>query len=147
LKRSNSTTKKLIGIEQRFRVVSDPSQELYRQEGKASDVIYIITKKTEFVNCMAFTGAFMRNIPVTDNKGQKSNLYEAFDDNGKIKEGWILDESMNNDDFLFNVEMQLRLLIKKSNGNYRDPLMGKKTTLGRMAFQFRTWMPEMYESR
>lgn len=89
----------------------------------------------------------MRNIPVTDNKGQKSNLYEAFDDNGKIKEGWILDESMSNDDFLFNVEMQLRLLIKKSHGNYRDPLMGKKTTLGRMAFQFRTWMPEMYESR
>jgi hypothetical protein len=36
---------------------------------------------------MSFTGAYLRNIPVADNNGIKSNLYEAFDDKGVIKEG------------------------------------------------------------
>jgi hypothetical protein len=36
---------------------------------------------------MSMAGAFMRNIPVTNDKGEKSNLYEAFDENGSIKSG------------------------------------------------------------
>ena len=146
-KRKNEVTKKLVGIESRFRLVGDPSQELYRQEGKFTEIAYIITKKTEFVNVMAMAGAYLRNIPVTDNEGKKSNLYEAFTEDGKIKDGWVLDPKESNDDFLFRVEMQLHRLVQKSHGNYKDPLMAKSTILGQMAMQFRTWMPEMYKSR
>jgi len=146
-RRSNPTTKKLIGIEKRFRLVSDASQELYRQEGKLTDIAYIITKKTEFINIMSMAGAYFRNIPVTDDQGNKSNLYEAFDENGSIKDGWILDDKLSNEKFLFNVDMAIHRLIQKSHGNYSDPMMFKKHIFGRMAMQFRTWMPEMFNSR
>ena len=145
--RKNKSTKKLIAVEKLFHCVEDPSQELYQQQGKSGEIAYIITKKTEFVNIMALSGAFLRNIPVTDNNGKKSNLFEAIDENGKIKEGWILDEKKSNNQFLFDVSMMLHELIKKSHGNYKDKLMGKKTILGQMAFQFRTWMPEMFRAR
>ena len=146
-RRKNDVTKKLVSIENRFRLVGDPSQELYRQEGKFTEIAYIITKKTEFFNVMAMAGAYLRNIPATNDKGEKSNLYEAFDENGKIKSGWTLDDKRSNDDFLFQVELSLHRLIQKSHGNYKDPLMAKKTIVGQMAMQFRTWMPEMFNSR
>jgi hypothetical protein len=38
-------------------------------------------------------------------------------------------------------------LRKKTHGNYTDPLKIKATVIGRMAMQFRTWIPEMYEAR
>ena len=38
-------------------------------------------------------------------------------------------------------------LKHKIHGNYGDRLKGKENILGRMAFQFRTWMPEMYNAR
>lgn len=86
-KRKSEVSKKLVSIENRFRLVGDPSQELYRQEGKFTEIAYVITKKTEFFNVMAMAGAYLRNIPATNDKGEKSNLYEAFDENGKIKSG------------------------------------------------------------
>jgi len=145
--RKNKTTKKIIAIEKLFSCVEDPSQELYSEQSKLTETAYIITKKTEFVNIMSMTGAFLRNIPVTNNKGEKSNLFEAIDENGKIKEGYKLHDKKSNDQFLFDVSMMIHELIKKSHGNYKDKLMGKKTVLGQMAFQFRTWMPELYRSR
>lgn len=38
-------------------------------------------------------------------------------------------------------------LKHKIHGNYGDRLKGKENILGRMTFQFRTWMPEMYNAR
>lgn len=85
--RKSKNTKKLINIEKRFHLVEDASQEIYKEESKFGEVVYVIVKKTEFLNVMSMAGAFMRNIPVTNDKGEKSNLYEAFDENGNIKAG------------------------------------------------------------
>ena len=145
--RKSKNTKKLINIEKRFHLVEDASQELYKEENKFGEVVYVIVKKTEFLNVMSMAGAFMRNIPVTNDKGEKSNLYEAFDENGNIKAGWKLSDTKSNEDFLLDVDLRMLKLKHKIHGNYGDRLKGKENILGRMAFQFRTWMPEMYNAR
>ena len=106
-----SITKKLISIEKKFKLVSTAADELYKQDSKFADKLYIITKKVEFYNIMNFSGAYLRNIPVTDNMGKASNLFEAFDENGNIKEGWVLSNKKSNDDFLFDVNVALNKLI------------------------------------
>ena len=145
--KNKSNTKRLIAIEKRFKLVEDTSQELYARGSSAIDGIYIITKKTEFINVMSFAGAFMRNIPVKNDRDEDSNLFEAFDDKGNIKSGWKLSDTKSNDEFLLDVDLRMLQLKHKIHGNYGDKLMGKEKILGRMLFQFRTWMPEMFNAR
>jgi len=143
----SKTTRKLIGIEKFFHLVEDPSQELYQSKNKFLGGAFIITKKTEFINVMSMAGAFLRNVPVTNDKGEKSNLFEAFDTDGNIKDGWKLSDTKTNDQFLMDVNMRMRKIKHKIHGNYGDRLKGKETIFGRMAFQFRTWMPELFNAR
>lgn len=143
----SNTSRKLIGIEKFFNLVDDASQELYSTQNKFGDVVYVITKKTEFINVMSMAGAFLRNIPVKNDKGEVSNLFEAFDNDGSIKKGWKLSDTKSNEEFLIRVSLDLIKVRDMTHGNYRDKLKGKEGILGRMAFQFRTWMPEMYRAR
>ena len=143
----SKTTRKLIGIEKFFHLVEDANQELYQHKDKFTEGAFIITKKTEFINVMSMAGAFLRNIPVKNDKGEVSNLFEAFDENGNIKEGWKLSDTKTNEQFLLDVDLRMRKIKHKIHGNYGDRLKGKETIFGRMAFQFRTWMPEMYNAR
>lgn len=144
---NSKNTKKIIALEKRFKLVEDASQELYQRQNKFGDVVFIITRKTEFLNVMSMAGAFMRNIPVTNDKGERSNLYEAFDENGSIKKGWKLSDTQSNEQFLLDVDLRMSKLKSRIHGNYTDKLRGKENILGRMAFQFRTWMPEMFNAR
>ena len=127
--RKSKNTKKLINIEKRFHLVEDVSQELYKEENKFGEVVYVIVKKTEFLNVMSMAGAFMRNIPVTNDKGEKSNLYEAFDENGNIKTGWKLSETKSNEDFLLDVDLRMLKLKHKIHGNYAIDSKAKKIFL------------------
>lgn len=109
----------MIGIERALDIQEEQQNELFDlSTSKFINAAYKINKKTEFVNMMSFTGAYLRNIPVVDNNGVKSSLYEAFDDKGQIKDGWKLSENQSNKDFLFDVQINLKKLLVKSHGNY-----------------------------
>lgn len=146
-KKESPLKSKLIALEKRFSLVEDASQELYQRVDGLGKVVYVIVRKTEFVNVVSMATAMMRNIPVKNDKGEVSNLYEAFDNNGNIKEGWKLSEEMSDSDFLAEVAIRIRRIKHKTQGNYGDKLKGKEHLFGRMIFQFRTWMPEMYNAR
>ena len=138
----------MIGIEKSLDIQEEQQNELFELgTSKFIEAAYKINKKTEFVNMMSFTGAYLRNIPVTDNNGVKSNMYEAFDDKGNIKDGWKLSETKSNKDFLFDVQINVKKLLVKSHGNYWTKMKGKEQLMGRALLQFRSWMPEMYASR
>ena len=109
--------------------------------------MYKIQDKTEFVNTMSQALAFMKNIKVKDDKGNESNFYESIDENGKIREGWVLDDKMTNVNFIFEMKSRLGQLRDKTHGDYRNKMKIKSSVVGRMVMQFRTWIPEMYEAR
>ena len=119
------STQKMIAVEKLFDVLHEASQELY-EKNAITEKIYILTKKTEFVNTMAFASAYLKSIPVKDETGSKANMFDAINKNGKIKDGWVLSDEKSNNDFIFDVKLKLDLLVMKSHGNYKDKMVGKE---------------------
>lgn len=147
-KANKTGAKKMIAIDQLFNITGKQSQELFdRGGGKVEEYLYKIQDKTEFVNTMSQAAAFMKNIKVKDDKGNEHTFFEALDENGKVKDGWILSDKMSNTSFVFEMKSRLDELRKMTHGNYSDKMMFKSHVLGRMVMQFRTWIPEMYEAR
>jgi hypothetical protein len=144
----SEATRKMFNIEKKFDILHESQNELFQGNDNAiNKAAYFITRKTEFINVMSFASAYMMNIPVKDNNGKDSTLWEAFDADGKIKDGWILSEEKSNEKFLFDVKLNIDKLVVKSHGNYWTNMKGKEKFLGRALFQFRSWMPEMFSSR
>lgn len=84
----NESTRKIVNIGKALDIQGESQNELFEQsESNFTKAAYFINKKTEFVNMMSFSCAYLRNIPVADENGNASNLYEAFDENGGIKKG------------------------------------------------------------
>ena len=138
----------MIAIDQLFNITGKQSQELFdRSGGKIEEYLYKIQDKTEFVNTMSQVAAFMKSIKVKDNKGNEATFFDALDENGKVKDGWILSDKISNTSFVFEMKARLDSLRKMTHGNYSDKMMFKSHVFGRMVMQFRTWIPEMYEAR
>ncbi len=112
-------------------------------------------KRVEYINQGEVLMAMLYKEKVTNSiTGEETNLYEAYDNNGKLKEGfdsesWSSDidgETIN--DFVI-LRDKVLALNRKLHGNYdpSNPTLYKKYAVGRALGVFRSWLPEAYASR
>jgi len=143
--------KKIRSLMDSFDVLKDATNELYEsttQSGLKNRVKfaspYNLQARSEYVNQAPMMIALMMNKPVTGKDGKEYTLWEAYDENGDVKENFELDQ-----DLLDNYKVQLDQLIKSAHGNYDpdSPLLAKQKIMGRALTQFRTWMFEGFSNR
>lgn len=147
------TAAKIRAIDKTFDVTKQAINELYNNSKWSKKLHalnpYIVSERTEFINQMPIVLAWMKNRKVTGPNGEETSLFEAIGNDGKIKEGYTLDSNKPNKEAVLDIEVAIGQLIKETHGNYdtNSPILGKKNVVGRALFQFRTWMPEMFERR
>lgn len=150
---SSSLGKKIIAIDKKFDVTQQAVNELYKRPGFFSKLKvfnpFAISEKTEFINQMATITAYLKNKKAIDPEGNQVSVFEALDEEANVKKGYILDSTKSNESALLDLEYNIAQLIKETHGNYNSnlPVAMKKTAMGRLLSQFRSWMPEMYAKR
>ena len=100
-----------------------------------------IQERTEYLNYAPTMIAVMLNLKATSPDGKKVNIWEAYDTDGKMKEGYTAEGTEE------QLVRKIRRVIEMNHGDYNNPLMAKKTFTGRALSQFRTWMFEGFANR
>jgi hypothetical protein len=92
-----------------------------------------LQQTTEYLNNAPLMIAMLENMKAKDAQGKEVSVFEAYDNQGKLKEGYSLpiDET--------NIVQKIRAAVVKNHGDYYHVLEVKKTILGRAFTQFRTW--------
>ena len=146
--------KKVINLDRKLDITKKAQNELYTETSEFWHKFrafspFKITEKTEMINQLPLAFALMRTKTSYDNNGKEISMWEAFDENGEVKSGYMLSKDMSNDAAISDYQIQVSQLIAQVHGNYNasSPLYGKKFVIGRVGFQFRTWMPEMFMRR
>jgi len=125
--------KKVRSLMKNLDVLKDSTDEFGKTGlgDKIEDFMYSPTKKAEFVN----------QAPVMIAMLKEAGVWEDFDEDGN----YVGDGSFDIDSF----KIKLDQVVKMLHGNYDpdSPINIKKSTLGRMASQFRTWMFESVNNR
>lgn len=74
-----------------------------------------------------------------EHNGQEYSIYEGFDDAGE----WKTDEfGAYPEETIRKAVLKTKALIQRNHGNYNpmSPILAKRSSLGRLLLQFRTWM-------
>lgn len=147
-----STAKKIRNMMDGYDFLRDSSNELY---SRTSDNMfrrklkflepYNIQQRTEYINQAPIIIATLLNIEVVDDNGNRTNLWDAHDENGKLRSNFknlqkaVLRKSLNK-------AGQIRDNI---HGNYdpEKPLMINDKVIGTASKQFKTWMFENFAQR
>ena len=127
-----------------------------RYSDKVSQFLFTWQTSGEFVIAVQLLLAKMRRYKVTDLTGKERMLYDAFDKNGEwntaefgeqpewTNEKHIVDGKNVSKLKKFNDE--LKVVRKRTQGDYSDPMYFKGKVIGRMFMLFRTWLPRaVYE--
>lgn len=118
---------------------------LFKRIGKKLDWInpYAPQSRTEYMNQAPVMIAMMMETKIKSGD-QQISLWEAFDEDGNIKEGLNL-----SDDFLSDFKIGVDKVVKMNHGNY-DPeslIRFKRKFFGRAITQFRTWAYQGFAER
>jgi len=153
----NKTTKigkKVINLDRKLNITQKAQNELYNNTSdfwKNFRALspFKITEKTEMMNQLPLAYALMRSKTAYNAAGEDISMWEAFNEDGDVKEGYLLSKDMTNEEAISAYQVQVSQLINQTHGNYNvnSPVYGKKFAIGRMMFQYRTWMPEMFMRR
>jgi hypothetical protein len=73
--------------------------------------------------------------------GEDVELWEAYDAQGKLKEGYTSDVDE------LRMVQKIKRIVEMNHGDYNNALQIKSTFAGRAASQFRTWMFEGFANR
>jgi len=145
--------KKIRHLMDNLDVLQEASSELYKQSDESSLTknakrfgAYNAQKRSEYVNQAPLMIAKMLATEVTGPNGEITNLWEAMDNLGNLKEGHTVGEK-GEQAGLAQFKAKLKKIIEKTHGDYGNPLMIKKSFLGRASSQFRTWMFEGFANR
>jgi len=119
---------------------------LYRNLRKAFP--YKMIEWTEWLNQAPQLIAMMKATKATGPNGEETNMWEAYDESGRLREGYSLgqkgdDQATREAEFITRVKQQ----IARTHGDYYNKQMLKTNSIGRAATQFRTWMFEGYANR
>ena len=104
-----------------------------------------IISRGEYVNQAPVMIAIMMHTKVQTKDGKEISLWDAYDKDGKIKEGIDVSEEVIN-----KTKIRVDKQIKLNHGNYDSldsPLTIKRNFLGRAVSQFRLWAFEGYATR
>lgn len=153
----NKTTplgRKVINLDRKLNITQKAQNELYNNTSEFWKRFralspFKITEKTEMMNQLPLAFALMRSKTAFNNKGEEISMWDAFDADGNVKEGYTLSKEMSNEQAISEYQLQVTQLINHTHGNYNlnSPIYAKKFIVGRAAFQYRTWMPEMFLRR
>jgi hypothetical protein len=147
---TTETAAKIRALMDMWNVLKSSSEELFNNRLKTGnrllDVLtpYNITARTEYINQAPVMIAVMLNTEVKGPNGETSNLWEATDKDGNIKEGYEISKKD-----LLTAKSNIDKAIRHNHGNY-DPIRQqrlKRTILGRLVAQFRTWALEGFANR
>lgn len=150
-----ATAKKINALMESWNVVGEIDQAGYKSTAFESTAAkgfkklapYELTRRAEYLNQGTTFVSLMLAKEVTDLKGNKRNLWEAYDTNGKWKAEEFGEELVLEERKKF--KNKLEQVKKIIHGNY-DPNSAvkiKKTTLGRAVMMFRSWVAEGFASR
>tara|TARA_R110002074_G_scaffold308863_2_gene479608 strand:+ start:7684 stop:11823 length:4140 start_codon:yes stop_codon:yes gene_type:complete len=108
---------------------------------------FSIQERSEYLNYAPVMIAIMMNTKAKDPDGKDVGLWNAYDVNGKLKEGFT---AANVDGKAFDeikMVQKIKRTIEMNHGDYNNPLLIKATVGGRALSQFRTWMFEGFATR
>jgi hypothetical protein len=100
-----------------------------------------LQERTEYLNYAPVMIATLMEFKATNPQGEETTLWEAFDHNGEIKEGYKTDFDE------VKLIQRIKRSIEATHGDYNNPLKIKRTVAGRAVTQFRTWMFEGFANR
>ena len=104
-----------------------------------------VNARTEYIN-QAPLMLVMFDKTKFEHEGKEYSLYEGFDNAGNWNEAKFGKEP---EELITKTILKVKALIQRNHGNYNpmSPMLAKKTALGRLLMQFRSWMVEGYRTR
>ena len=104
-----------------------------------------VNARTEYIN-QAPLMLVMFDKTKFEYEGKEYSLYEGFDNAGNWNEVKFGKEP---EELITKTILKVKALIQRNHGNYNpmSPMLAKKTALGRLLMQFRSWMVEGYRTR
>ena len=139
---------KIRTLMDKWDLMKTSNQELYEKSHKSSVVKGLgrfgpmsLQERSEYVNYAPIMISTMMNMKAKNSKGEQVELWEAYDENGKIKDGYSTDVDE------VKLIQKIKRIIEMTHGDYNNPLLAKATVSGRALSQFRTWMFEGFANR
>ncbi len=144
----NQNALKIRTLIDKWDLLKTSNKELYDTSNKSSVVKGLgrfgpmsLQERSEYLNYSPVMIATMLNIKAKDDQGNEINLWDAYDVNGSLKEGYSSDLEET------KLVLKIKRIIEMSHGDYNNSLQIKQTIGGRALSQFRTWMFEGFASR
>lgn len=150
----SSEAKKIKALMRNLNVLKDSRNELFKpsipntlnKTKKALSLLdpYKPQSSTEYINQATVMVAMLIHQKVML-EGKEVSMYDAYDNEGKLKEGTTLPDKVDEG----KIAIKIYKVTKMNHGNY-DPdntIMAKRYLLGRALSQFRTWAYQGFAER
>lgn len=152
--------KKARVLVDRYRILQDASNELQKASAKtnfswtAKLSPYELIRRTEYINQTPLMIAMLKHLKLKGVDGQESSIWDALDENGKLKEGFNTQENKENWEDASGMQYKdfkstLSKAIVVAHGNYDDKrgMMAKSTIVGKALLMFKTWITSAFYQR
>jgi len=141
---------KIRTLMDKWDLLKTSDEEIYDMSNKSSVVKGLgrfgpmtIQQRTEYLNYAPVMMATMMNQKAKNAAGDSVELWEAYNENGGVKEGYVLPEDFNESSLV----LKIKRIIEMNHGDYNNQQQAKATLGGRALSQFRTWMFEGFANR
>jgi hypothetical protein len=132
--------------EARNEIYKDTTPNMFKKVGKKLEWAnpFSPQSRSEYFNQAPVMIAMMMEEKVTLEDGTEISLWEAYDNEGSLKDGVTFDEKS-----MFELKRRIDKLVKMNHGNYDpdSPLLVKRSFIGRALSQFRTWAYQGFSER
>jgi hypothetical protein len=102
---------------------------------------FTLQERSEYLNIAPVMIATMMEFNAKNEAGEDVELWEAYDAQGKLKEGYTSDVDE------LRMVQKIKRIVEMNHGDYNNALQIKSTFAGRAVSQFRTWMFEGFANR
>lgn len=152
------TAQKIRALMEKYQVLKETANDIYDHRrwskfmgNKRAKYLmpYTMQSMTEYVNQAPVMISMLLHTKVKDANGNEISLWDAYDNEGKLKEGIEFNDSEENRNDFLTQKSKIDSAIVWIHGNY-DPdrkVMYKNRILGRALMMFRGWLPMAVTSR
>jgi hypothetical protein len=143
----NSTASKIRTLMDKWDLLQTSNKELFDTSQKSSLSKlnrfgpFTLQERSEYLNIAPVMIATMMEFTAKNPSGEDVELWEAYDAQGKLKEGYTSDVDE------LRMVQKIKRVVEMNHGDYNNALQIKATFGGRAISQFRTWMFEGFANR
>lgn len=143
----NSTASKIRTLMDKWDLLQTSNKELFDTSQKSSLSKlnrfgpFTLQERSEYLNIAPVMIATMMEFTAKNPSGEDVELWEAYDAQGKLKEGYTSDVDE------LRMVQKIKRIVEMNHGDYNNALQIKSTFGGRAVSQFRTWMFEGFANR